>query len=260
MNNRILLSALALIAGVSMSAAADIPVRKDTPPVLPTTYNGFYIGITGGAGFANRQTDFITLPGVATGDVWPAGIIAGMTTGYSAPVGAAIVQLEADWNYSFNRQGGQCAFIGQCNVQDSFLFDQGIWVGMPWGSITGAAQNTLHLPPSAQWPLPINLPVSGWGSTVMPKIGGGLSERNVKVIQSVAGVDATDQSWLFGWWAGVGLDMPVANGWLVSAEWKYHGFNKSFTPASSVALFGPFAQEFTHLNEQTLVIKAKMLF
>jgi opacity protein-like surface antigen len=255
---------IALLFGWALpAAAADLPARTVTPKAAVTVANplsGFSISANIGAALTNQQVDFVSLPGTATGNVWPAGFLGGATIGYGGALGSLYGGLEAEVNHSFNKGEAPCGVLGTCSVKDSVLLTQGFVIGAPMSTITGAIPplpgNTRILSPN-QWPIPVSAPAGFSSANIMPLLKFGLAERNISACENpAAGLgQVCGQTWLFGPYVGAELRFIAAQNWSVGLDYKYAFFNKSFTPANSAAVFGPFTQEFNKLNEQLVTLK-----
>ncbi len=254
---------LLALTGTVPAMAADLPARTITPKAAVAVANplaGLYLAGNIGVALTKQQVDFVSLPGATNGSVWPAGIPAGATIGYGGALGSLYGGLEAEVNHSFNKGEAPCGVLGTCSVKDSVLLTQGFVIGAPMSTITGAIPpfpgNTRILSPN-QWPIPVSAPVGFSSANIMPLLKFGLAERNISACENpAAGLgQVCGQTWLFGPYVGAELRFIAAQNWSVGLDYKYAFFNKSFTPANSAAVFGPFTQEFNKLNEQLVTLK-----
>jgi outer membrane immunogenic protein len=115
-------SALALFVGLASAQAADIPPRTAMPAKAPAyvapvfNWTGPYIGINGGWGWGN--SDFSGgFPGSADVD---GGLIGG-TLGYNWQMGAAVVGLEGDIDWSDIRGSTPCTGGVTCTTRNHWL-------------------------------------------------------------------------------------------------------------------------------------------
>lgn len=268
----------ALLGSCAVAYAADMPIKAPLP--LPVTgLSGFYIGANVGASGSGQQTQFITAPGTATaagglpGKLYPSGVPVGGTVGFGGSLGGLYAAVEAEFDYDFNSTSGQCSWaipgagaIGvntTCGSKNGMLMTQGVVLGIPFSSLTGAlaSRKIAALTPPSQWPIPVTVPTSISASNIMPFVKGGIAERNVSAFVDPVTVGATrfaggdGKETLIGYLVGGGLKVPLAAGWTATAEYNYIGYNKQFIPASTVST-GIFTQStFKQTNDQSLKFK-----
>jgi len=87
--NKVLFATLAAMLGMTSASAADLPTNKPAPS-LPSVYppfnwNGLYLGLNGGFGWAGSHSD---------------GAVAGGTIGYNFQINEIVVGAEADWDFA----------------------------------------------------------------------------------------------------------------------------------------------------------------
>ena len=95
-----LLASCAVIALASSSFAADLPARKSAvspAPVAVSTWNGFYLGVNGGYGWASEKDPYVT---PVIGSFQPKGGLFGVQAGYNHQIGKYVVGLEADYAWA----------------------------------------------------------------------------------------------------------------------------------------------------------------
>ena len=192
----------ALLCAVDVACAADLPVAPAPyipPPAPPPVYNwsGFYIGVNGGATFANLSETLTIVGGPLAG---------GSGTGTSS--GNSVLG------------GGQVGFNWQV---DRAVF------GIE-GDFDGSALNAKNNPNSGisstiKWP---------WMATIRGRVGAAFDRV---LIYGTAGAAFTDASasitapglgTLFnasqvdsGWTAGAGVENAFAPNWIARAEYLY---------------------------------------
>jgi len=247
------LSVLAAVGALlaSPAFAADMPTKAAPASAQPALY-GLYVGVHGGAGWANQQYDFVTIPGVVTGDIHPAGVMGGATLGFGGAIGAAWAGVEADFDYDFTRASSGCGDAGNCTVKNGWFMTQGLVFGVPLPAIMGVLPQSGAIKPN-QWPIPLAAPTNISAASIMPAIKAGLAERNVSACATPIGAGNTvcDQRWMLGPFVGAQLRSAISQNWTAKIEYDYVFFNKSWTSPDATVL-GP--AKFRSLNEQRTVI------
>jgi outer membrane immunogenic protein len=179
-------AALALGVGLVSADAADLqrraaPVKAPVyvPPVF--TWTGPYIGINGGGGWGSADFD-----GAFPGSVDPNGALIGGTLGYNWQMGAAVVGIEGDIDWSNLRDSGTCGGAS-CRANN-------YWLGTVRGRLGYNA---------GRW---------------MPYVTGGLAVGDVH--SHIAGFSDTETT-KAGWTLGAGVEAQIAGPWSVKLEYLY---------------------------------------
>jgi len=106
MVRRFLITAVAALVWSGAAGAADLAVRQPAPVYAPAplpTWTGFYAGVNGGGGWGTTDHTFTgTAAGLtaSTGNFKVNGGVAGGTFGYNHQIGAWVVGVEADVDWS----------------------------------------------------------------------------------------------------------------------------------------------------------------
>jgi outer membrane immunogenic protein len=207
---RILIAgAFALTAG-GQALAADLPERAlperawipiapplSTPP-LPRIYNwgGFYLGINGGYGFGSSNWTGGAAP---SGSFSTDGFLVGGTVGANYQMGAFVLGVEADDDYSW--LGG--------SPPTTFCPNGSCWTRSDW---LGTARGRL-----------------GYAfDRILLYATGGAAFGNVQAIANGVGNSSTE----VGWTAGGGIEVAFAPNWTAKVEYLYVDLaNESCTTA-----------------------------
>ena len=189
---RILIAgALALAAG-GQALAADLPQPAPAPPRAPAAYlpapvsynwGGIYLGINGGYSFGNA-TDQICCVSFS-----PSGFLIGGTLGGNYQIGAFVIGLEGDgdWsNFDGTSVGAGCV-PGGCETKSTWL-----------ATVRGRAG----------W---------AWDRVLFYGTGGG-AFGNVQAGAIGGPFDTATQT---GWTAGVGVEGAFAQNWTAKIEYLY---------------------------------------
>jgi outer membrane immunogenic protein len=191
----------ALLSAAGVAHAADLPVAPPPPPVLPppALYNwtGFYIGLNGGATFANLAETATVVGGPLAGTATApsssgSAFLGGGQIGYNWQTGRAVVGIEGDFDGS------------------------GLSASNPPN--TGVTSKTT-------WP---------WIATIRARLGAAFDRT---LVYGTAGAAFTDMSTnitapgfgtLFnasqvdtGWTVGGGLEQAFAPNWIARVEYLY---------------------------------------
>ncbi len=197
MRGFLLAGVFALAAG-GQALAADLPEAEPPPPPprAPATYtpvappafynwSGFYLGVNGGYGFGTSDwTGGVTSSGSFTAD----GFLAGGTLGANYQIGAFVVGLEVDGDYSTVAGNLPTSFCpnGSCSTKTE-------WLGTARGRVGYAFDRIL-------------LYVTGGGAYGnIEAIANGVSNNNTE----------------FGWTAGAGIEAALAYNLTVKVEYLY---------------------------------------
>lgn len=241
------LGALSLLG--SPVSATDMPMKAPTlqlpAPIQPLNATGFYLGVNAGGSFTGQEYDFVTLPGVASGQqkLYPAGFMAGATIGFGGAVGSMNAAFETDWDYDFTKASVGCG-SATCASRNSLFFAQKIVIGAAIPTIAGAVPRNTSLTPPSQWPIPINLPSNFSMANLGINLVAGMAEHDIAA--SVTGAGGGFR-WISGPLAGVQLKAAIAKNWNTKVEYDYIWFKNSFTPQGATGLFPATFQQF---NEQ----------
>jgi outer membrane immunogenic protein len=200
--------AFALVAG-GQALAADLPppVAPRAPATyVPTTspvynWSGIYIGANGGYIFGTSNwTDPVS--GLSTGNFNTKGWLAGGTVGANYQLGAAVLGVEGDWDWSnLDGTAGICV-PGVCETKAD-------WMSTVRGRAGWAFDRVL---------------LYGTGGVAFAPVqagGGGLPFQTSTQV---------------GWTAGAGLEFAFAPNWTAKAEYLYADLG-SFTCTADC--FGP---------------------
>lgn len=172
-------SALALFVGLASAQAADMPARTAMPAKAPAyvapvfSWTGPYIGINGGWGWGSSDYS----GGAFNGSPDIDGGLIGGTIGYNWQMGAAVIGLEGDIDWSDIRGGGPCGGGSNCNTHNTWLgtvrgrlgynagqfmpyVTGGLAVGDFRTAVTGAGSTSQT---NAGWTLGAGIEASLWG-------------------------------------------------------------------------------------------------
>ncbi len=235
---------LLALTGTVPAIAADLPAKINAQAQQAATVAkaaGFYIGINGGAAITNQRFDFISLPG--TGDVYPAGAMAGLTAGFGGTAGGFYVAVEGDVDYDWTKGSAPCA-AGTCFTKNSFFFDEKVIVGLPLTSIMSTISSNSKITTPSQWPIPLAVPANLSASTIMPFLAAGFAQRDVRA--GIAGVGEASR-WMNGVLVGGGIRQALAANWTAKLEYDYVSFNKHFDPAGGAPILGDFKSVSEHV-------------
>lgn len=202
---RTLLQGAAIAALATTSAyAADLPSRKEPPPIAPAyappvfTWTGFYVGINAGAAINdNRYTWSAFLNNNSSGGV---GFTGGGQIGYNWQTGPLVLGLETDLNYRGGSSSSNSAF-GFTNSKSGYF-----------GTVRGRIGYAID-----------RLLIYGTG---------GLAYGNTSYPNNVTGIDAfgtpraliglnNNNGTRLGWTAGAGAEYAFNQHWSVKAEYLY---------------------------------------
>jgi outer membrane immunogenic protein len=193
---RVLLIAAGLLAlATAPGFAADLPV-KARPPVAPVepvwNWNGFYLGVNGGFGWA--RSEHVDLLGVTSGTFNQRGGLVGGTVGYNWQLGGAVLGFEGDLDWAHINGSTACGAFNSC-FTDIRAF--------------GTARARLGYA-AGMW---------------MPYITGGAAFADVRAGQTAFGT--TGDNWRTGWTIGGGLEVLFAPRWSAKVEYLYADFGGS---------------------------------
>jgi outer membrane immunogenic protein len=218
------LAALATYGLTSIASAADLPTKapayKASPPVMASTWAGFYVGGNVGGVWSSFDPLYVPDPAffpgtgasisaASTGAIKTSGIIAGGQFGYNwqfAPY--AVFGIEADLNYTgIDRSrtvtiGGVLAGLGTFETQTV----QSQWLSTVRGRLGYAAGNVL---------------IYGTGGLAVAEINYSDVVRLLPLASNFH--SASSSITRTGWTAGAGVEWKFAPSWSVKAEYLYVG-------------------------------------
>jgi outer membrane immunogenic protein len=225
------------VAGAVSAQAADLPTRKEAPPVFvppPFTWTGFYVGVNAGGVWTNggnaSTTVFAngfpigTISGVPAtlADVFPgsnfgggqSGFIGGGQAGYNWQTGAFVFGVETDFDGTTLSRSR--SVIGPTFVEPIFglndFFTANGSVKLDWlGSTRGRVGYTYF---------DNRLLIYGTGGVAY----GGASSR-LDAFDAVDGFSFSTSggsSSRVGWTAGGGVEYAFTNNWIIGAEYLYY--------------------------------------
>ncbi len=192
---RVLFAGVFMLAAGGQALAADLPEPEPPPPPrAPATYipvappafynwSGVYLGINGGYGFGKSDwTGGVTSSGSFSAD----GFLAGGTLGANYQVGAFVVGLEVDGDYSTLAGNLPTSFCLACATKTE-------WLATARGRVGYAFDRIL-------------LYVTGGGAYGnIEAIANGVSNNNSE----------------FGWTAGAGIEAALVQNLTVKVEYLY---------------------------------------
>jgi outer membrane immunogenic protein len=199
---RVLAAAAALLASGSFASAADMPAKAQVyqapVPVLMASWNGWYIGATGGWGWGNAEQSDNTpfSSGVYDTD----GGLIGATAGYNWQSGNLVFGAETDLSYSWIQgsapqpSAGNCggSGLGRCESEINALGTLRARVGYAFGNF-------------------------------LPYVTGGLAYAHVHGEEGDVPPTAfgSGSKWVAGWTLGGGIEGKITANWSAKAEFLY---------------------------------------
>jgi outer membrane immunogenic protein len=244
-------TALAMLSGLGVASAADLPSRKG-PPMAPVyvppsfTWTGFYVGVNAGYGWGNsnnNNNNFLGFGAIPVGGFFPVsgngnnngGFVGGGQVGYNYQFGAGqglVVGVEADLDYADigggNNNGG-VPFTFATTPGTVFFPGTGTGHGSSGGYL-----GTVRARVGYAWD---RFLVYGTGGLAYGDIGsrngGGFAVTQAGFVNpftgAVAGATQTTalgtnggNSTRAGWTIGAGLEYAVWQNWTVKAEYLYY--------------------------------------
>jgi outer membrane immunogenic protein len=206
---RILIVAVASIIIASRASAADLPVPAGPAPAYipvkaPYDWGGGYIGINGGYGFGQSQwSDILNPSGAAsTGDFHLSGASVGVTVGVSGQFGAFVLGVEGDFDWQRVSGTSGSTFCG------SIISSTAV----------AATAAGLNCRTESDWVGTIRARFGyAWDRILLYGTAGGAG-ANVQAGLSGLPRQGRDQ---FGWTAGAGLEVAIADNWTVKVEYLF---------------------------------------
>lgn len=227
-----LLSGVACLGAAGAASAADMAVKAAPPPVVAVPgWQGFYIGINGGGGWAD--TTFTGIP--VTGDHFLTPLTS-RSTGWN----------DAGWVF-----GGQIGYNWQFN--QFVLGLEGTYSGADVRSNTGLIVD----PVFAGENIRLNSKVEQYGTIVgragfaptndwlLYARGGWAAARITTVPQDFFPLPATLQhfssgaAWHNGWTVGGGVEFKFARNWVFGVEYNYFDFGSERHSNLAIGTTGP---------------------
>ena len=217
---RILIAGAFALAAGGQALAADLPQPGPPPPRAPSTYvpvtapgynwSGFYLGINGGYGFGDSNwTPCCGIP--PTGNFSTSGFLAGGTLGANYQMGAFVLGIEGDGDWTNLSGSITCSGGYTCQTSSN-------WLATARGRI-GYAFDRILL----------------YGT-------GGGAAGNIKANNSYTG--GTDSNTEYGWTAGAGIEFAFAQNWTAKVEYLYVDLANGSCNASCPT-YAPVAVSFT---------------
>jgi outer membrane immunogenic protein len=194
---KLLLASVGVLAlGITTASAADI-ARRPVPYKAPAyvepafSWTGFYLGLNGGYGFG--RSDFAAP--LSTGSFDVNGGLVGGTVGYNWQMGALVLGLEGDVDWSDIRGSVACG-PGTCATRNDWLGTARARLGYAMGRF-------------------------------MPYVTGGAAFGDIKT--SVTGFADSNKT-KAGWTVGGGVEANIAGPWSVKAEYLYVDLGRTDSP------------------------------
>lgn len=244
-----LIAGLTAILSLNPAFAADVnpppkAVLKAAPVAAASPFSGLIVGINGGMGFMNQQANFITLPGefAGSGKIYPTGGLLGLTAGIGSTWGSAYGEAFIRADYAFTRASGSSP-TDSFTVKNSLDLQQGVFIGVPLGTMTGALPvPPLTIPDPSKWPIPVSVPTNFSAASFIIGPEAGIAERSI-------GVDVTNLSdgsgssvnrWIYGPFVGARLKYLVSQNVSLDLSYDHEFYRNSWTQSGGTALIGQF--------------------
>jgi outer membrane immunogenic protein len=202
---RVIRAGMLVLAVVSMTAAAhaaDIARRPAMPTKAPAyeppfTWSGAYLGINGGWGFGHSTWDVL---GIGSTDFNINGGVVGGTLGYNWQMGAMVLGLEGDLDWSDIKGSTANAVCvgGICETRNNWLATTRGRVGYAFGRM-------------------------------MPYITGGAAFGDVKSSTALGSETETR----VGWTLGGGVEAAIVGPWSAKVEYLYSDLGKANCSAAT---------------------------
>jgi outer membrane immunogenic protein len=270
MKNRWLRGAAAAaltVAGAVSAQAADLPTRKEAPPVYvppPFTWTGFYIGANLGgvwnSGSTTTQVFANGFPFIAA--EWPnfggnsnSGVIGGGQAGYNWQWGSFVLGVETDFDgtsLSRSRNGIGPTFIDPFTGLNDYL-GLNANLSLDWLGSTRARLGFVATPDN-------RLLFYGTGGFAY---GGGSSHLNVfDALHGWGWTSNGNSNTRTGWVLGGGIEYAWTYNWTIGAEYLYFDLgSRHLATVPNVAasnFFGAAVFSDTKLNVQASVFRVRV--
>jgi outer membrane immunogenic protein len=222
---RLLRTALLASAAIALplaAQAADLrqPVYKAPPPVLATSWTGFYFGLHGGAGWGTKTFDYNDLtpaaPFLWNSSVPVNGPLAGGQIGFNWQAGWLVLGIEADGSWADINGRSLCnstVFFLNCSAKTSSL-----------ATVTG------RLGFSFDHALIYAKGGAAWARD-------SFTISNVALPPLVTAFSSSLSDTRSGWTIGMGVEYMFANAWSAKVEYDYMDLGTkryNFTATSAV--------------------------
>jgi outer membrane immunogenic protein len=198
---KLLFAVLAVVATSYSASAADMPVKAPAPiMVAPYNWTGFYVGISGGAGWGQSHHSVVGLTDFSDTFNVSGGIIGG-TAGYNWQTGALVLGVEGDASYA-SLSGSTMG------VPPMFCPD-----GSPASNCTTKLRGleTLRLRVGYAW------------DRFMPYVTGGLAVGQIYAATDPGSVNSGSTS-KATWTVGAGVEGAFDRNWSAKVEYLYADF------------------------------------
>lgn len=232
-----LLALASLAAAIATAAsAADMPTKAPIAPVAVSAGPGWYFGVYGAGAKTDAKVDFVTLPS-QSGNINPAGGIAGVKFGVGNWLGNLYLGVEGTAGYDFAKQAIPCIVVADCSIKHAFTGSARGIVGFTIGGLTGAAASRGITSPS-QWPIPLTVPSSTFASSIMVYAGFGATGTETEAcLNGIPALQGCSKRFVIGAEPGGGFRIPIASNVSLDLSGWYARLNKSFVPASTAVIF-----------------------
>lgn len=207
---RSILTAVGLVFGTGLAAAADMPRRYTPPPPLPapvSSWTGFYFGGNVGGGITTTTSDFnIAGSPFASAKNSLSGAIGGAQAGYNWQYGAGLFGIETD--YQFSGMDGSIdapCLLPACFLPTTARFTQKMpWFGTVRGRLGYASNDWLIYATGGYAYARINTDATATG----PGYSAAIAQHQFRN----------------GWTIGGGIETALARNWSVRLEYLYLDF------------------------------------
>ncbi len=209
-------SLAAFAALTSVGYAADLPARKEAPPVFASapafSWTGFYVGLNaGGAWNTSAWSDPAVPPVFASFNTNGSGFLGGGQLGYLYQTGQFVIGAE-----------GQIDFTSMTGTTPSN--------GLATGPCFSAAGGVRSCNTKQTWVGSLNLRAGIAADRFLIYGTGGVAFTNYAFKFTVV-APATAGSWSggqrAGWDIGGGVEYALTNNWIIGAEYKYYDFGRA---------------------------------
>lgn len=231
------IAALPLLVLATNVSAADLPrgpVYKGPSFVeAKPNWSGFYIGGNVGGGWANASADFSTTgPVFGTADNHMTGFAGGAQLGYNWQTGPLVLGAETDFQgASIDGSLSTNCPAALCGIPLSASYNQ----KMPWfGTVRGR----------------IGYAQDSWLVYVTGGYAYGRLETTASATAGGSTATLSQTDFRDGWTAGGGIEVALAPGWSLKAEYLFMDFGRNATTWAVPGL--PTLTDSTNLNMNTV--------
>jgi outer membrane immunogenic protein len=236
---RILIASALALAAAAPAFAADLPPPGGPPPRAPVAYvpapppfswTGFYVGVNGGWGFANGNTNASIAGGPLTGATGSGsgslnGGIAGGQIGFNYQMNALVVGFEGDIDWSGQSRTDTFGCGVGCTVSETVKIP---WLATARVRIGGAFDHAL---------------VYATGGAAWTNASDSLTASALGVTANLLSLSSTNT----GWTAGGGVEYAFTDNWTARIEYLYVQTN--LTASAAVPFAGGTITETAHLKD-----------